>query len=88
MPVGLLETDIRQHFHLTEADHAFLVPFRGAANRLGLALQLGVERALEHESDRALLAMTCLKLYQACIVRPAIGALERLVRGISDLASQ
>ena len=47
-----------------------------------------VEQALEHDSDRALLAMTCLKLHQARIVRPAIGTLERLVGGISDLATQ
>ena len=161
VPASLLETDIRQHFYLTGADRAFLTPFRGAANRLGLALQLGVlrlmgflpeawtsqlppeavafvatqvateaahllhygarqqtrsdhllavlrhlgfrkwepldaawfepwlvERALEHDDDRVLLAMTCLKLHQACIARPAIGTLERLVGGISDLATQ
>ena len=35
-PASLLEADIRQHFHLTEADRIFLTPFRGVANRLGL----------------------------------------------------
>jgi TnpA family transposase len=161
VPASLLEADIRQHFHLTEADRAFLTLFRGAANRLGLALQVGVlrlmgflpeawasqlppeavafvatqlatevthladygarqqtrsdhflavlrhleyrkwepldaawlepwlvERALEHDGDRVLLAMTCQKLHQARIARPAIGTLERLVGGISDLATQ
>ena len=34
VPASLLEADIRQHFHLLEADRAFLVPFRGAANSL------------------------------------------------------
>ena len=160
VPASLLEVDIRQHFHLTEADHIFLTSFRGAANRLGLALQLGVlrlmgflpenwasqlppeavafvatqlatevthladygtrqqtrsdhfgavlrhlgfrkwepldaawlepwlvERALEHDGDRVLLAMTCQKLHQTGIARPAIGTLERLVGGISDLAT-
>lgn len=46
LPASLLEADIRQHFHLTGADHAFLTSFRGAANRLGLALQLGVLRLM------------------------------------------
>ena len=46
-----------------------------------------VERALEHDGDRVLLAMTCLKLHQGHIARPAIGTLERLVGGISDLAT-
>ena len=47
VPANLLEADIRQHFHLTEADHVFLTSFRGAANRLGLALQLGVLRLMD-----------------------------------------
>lgn len=38
VPASLLETDIRQHFHLTEADRVFLTSFRGAANRLGSAI--------------------------------------------------
>ena len=37
VPASLLEADIRQHFHLTEADCIFLTPFRGVANCLGLA---------------------------------------------------
>lgn len=46
VPAGLLEVDIRQHFHLTEADRTFLTSFPGVANRLGLALQLGVLRLM------------------------------------------
>ena len=37
VPASLFEADIRQHFHLTEADRIFLTSFRDAANRLGLA---------------------------------------------------
>ena len=47
-----------------------------------------VERVLEHDGDRVLPAMTCLKLHQAHVVLPAIDMLERLVGGISDLATQ
>lgn len=46
VPASLLETDIRQHFHLTKADRAFLLPFRGISNCLGLALQLGLLRLI------------------------------------------
>lgn len=161
VPATLLEADLRQQFHLTEADRQFLASFRGAANRLGVALQLGllrlmgflpeswweqlppdvlpfvaaqlqedspglstygtrqqtrsehflavlkhlgfrkwepldlawlepwlVERALEHDDERVLLAMTCLRLQQEKIVRPAIGTLERLVGSMSELAYQ
>ena len=34
-----------------------------------------LERALEHDGERVLLEMTCLKLRQACIIRPAINTL-------------
>src|SRR5919202_2203924 len=37
-----------------------------------------LERALEHDNERLLLSMTCLKLRQDRILRPAIGTLERL----------
>lgn len=40
-----------------------------------------LERALEHDEERVLLPMTCLKLRQERIVRPAISTLERLVGG-------
>ena len=46
MPASLLEADIPHHLHLTEFDRAFLTSFRGAANRLGLTLQLGVLRLM------------------------------------------
>jgi len=42
VPAALREADRRQYFHLTEADRQFLAAFRGAANRLGVALQLGL----------------------------------------------
>lgn len=47
-----------------------------------------LERALEHDGERVLLEMTCLKLRQACGIRPAIGTLERLVGGMNELAYQ
>ncbi|GAB3551021.1 hypothetical protein GCM10027577_30940 [Spirosoma fluminis] len=47
-----------------------------------------LERALEHDEDRLLLAMTCLKLRQQQIVRPAISTLERLVGSMSEAAHQ
>lgn len=47
-----------------------------------------LERALEHDEDRLLLAMTCLKLRQQQIVRPAISTLERLVGGMREAAHQ
>lgn len=159
VPVSIPETDSRQHFHLTETDHRFLLLFRGAVNRLAIALQVGLirymgflpdtwwvhlpaevtafvahqigvipelliyyghrqatrsehfsavlghvsyrkwepmdavwlepwllERALEHDGERVLLTMTCLKLRQERIVRPAISTLERLVGGMNELA--
>lgn len=161
VPTTIQEPDLRQFFHLTPADREFLRPFRRAANRLGIGLQLGLirfmgflpdtwweqvpvealsfvaqqqrvepdhlkeygarqptrsehftailkhlgfrkwepldvawlepwllERALEHDGERVLLEMTCLKLRQACIIRPAIGTFERLVGGINELAYQ
>ena len=47
-----------------------------------------MERALEHDGDQVLLAMTCLELHQTHVVRLAIDMLERLLSGISDLATQ
>ena len=161
VPTTLLEADVRQHFYLTEADRRFLLPLRGGANQLGVALQLGLvrlmgflpeswrrqmlpdvvqfvasqvrveplrlgeyghrqqtrsdhltavlrhlgfrkweplditwlepwllERALEHDGERLLLAMTVQKLQQERIVRPAVMTLERLVGGMSELAYQ
>lgn len=155
------ESDLRQCFYLTPADRVFLHPFRRAANRLGIALQLGLirlmgflpdnwwqqvpieavhfvaqqqrvepsllnaygtrqptrsehftailkhlrfrkwepldvawlepwllERALEHDGERVLLEMACLKLRQEGIVRPAISTLERVVGGMNELAYQ
>jgi TnpA family transposase len=161
VPTTIQEPDLRQFFHLTQADREFLRPFRRAANRLGIGLQLGLirfmgflpetwweqipveavsfvaqqqrvepghlneygarqptlsehfrailkhlrfrkwepldvawlepwllERALEHDGERVLLEMTCLKLRQLCIVRPGISTLERLVGGMNELAYQ
>lgn len=45
-----------------------------------------LERAMEHDGERVLLEMTCLKLRQVCIIRPAISTLERLVGGMNELA--
>ena len=47
-----------------------------------------VERALEHDGERQLLTMSCLKLSQEKILRPAINTLERLVGSMSELAHQ
>lgn len=43
-----------------------------------------LERALEHDGERVLLAMTVQKLHQQHLVRPAITVLERLVGSISE----
>jgi len=161
VPSTIEETELRQHFHLTTDDREFLKRFRHAANRLGIAVQIGLirlmgflpdnwreqvpteaisfvaqqqcvkpghlssyggrqptrsehftailrhlrfrkwepmdaarlepwllVRALEHDEERVLLAMTCLKLRQERIVRPAISTLERLVGGMNELAYQ
>lgn len=45
-----------------------------------------LERALEHDRERVLLALTCQKLHQERIVRPAISTLERLVGSMNELA--
>lgn len=159
VPTALLEADLRQHFYLTQADHRFILPLRGQANRLAVALQIGLlrlmgflpdnwwtqlpigmvefvaqqmniepirlteygfrqqtrsdhfkavlqhlafrkweplelvwlepwllERTLEHDNERLLLAMTVQKLRQERLVRPAITTLERLVGSMSELA--
>lgn len=45
-----------------------------------------LERALEHDGERVLLAMTVQKLHQQRLVRPAIVVLERLVGSLSEQA--
>ncbi|PHK04710.1 hypothetical protein VF10_38075, partial [Nostoc linckia z13] len=45
-----------------------------------------LERALEHDGERVLLAMTVQKLHQQRLVRPAILVLERLVGSINEQA--
>ncbi len=47
-----------------------------------------LERALEQDRERQLLTITCLKLQQEKILRPAINTLERLVGSLSELAYQ
>lgn len=47
-----------------------------------------LERALEHDDERLLLAMTCQKLRQQKILRPAITTLERLIGSMNELAHQ
>ena len=41
LPAAIPERDLRQHFHLSEADLGFVATFRGAPSRLGVALHLG-----------------------------------------------
>lgn len=45
-----------------------------------------LERALEHDGERVLLAMSVQKLHQQGVVRPPIAVLERLVSSINELA--
>lgn len=47
-----------------------------------------LERALEHDDERLLLALTCQKLRQQKILRPAITTLERLIGSMNELAHQ
>lgn len=47
-----------------------------------------LERALEHDNERVLLRMACEWLREACILRPAIIELERLVASLAELAHQ
>lgn len=46
VPTTLLEADVRQHFYLTDADRLFLLPLRGGANQIGVALQLGLVKLM------------------------------------------
>jgi TnpA family transposase len=43
-----------------------------------------VQRGLERDNERHLLEILCQKLHQEKILRPAIGALERIVGGIKE----
>ena len=160
LPTVIAERDLRQHFHLSETDLAFVATFRGAPSRLGVALHLGLlrylgylpdawvvnmpaelrafaagqlsdgarvdltdyggreatrtahlqaalkhlgwnkwtpleqgwlepwllERALEHGNERLLLDLTCQKLRQHRLLRPAIGTLEWLVGSLAEQA--
>jgi TnpA family transposase len=43
-----------------------------------------IQRGLERDNERHLLEILCQKLHQEKILRPAIGALERIVGGIKD----
>ncbi len=45
-----------------------------------------LERALEHDNERVLLAMACEWLREAGILRPALIELERLVASLAELA--
>lgn len=47
-----------------------------------------LERALEHDNERVLLGMACEWLREACILRPAIIELERLVASLAELTHQ
>lgn len=51
LPVAIPERDMRQYFHLSEADRAFVATFRGATSRLGVALHLGLLRYLGYLPD-------------------------------------
>ena len=51
MPAAIAERDLRQHFHLRQADRAFGATFRGATSRLGVALHLGLLRYLGYLPD-------------------------------------
>ena len=51
LPAAIAERDLRQHFHLSEADRAFVAAFRGATSRLGVALHLGLRRYLGYLPD-------------------------------------
>jgi len=51
LPTAIPERDLRQHFHLSEADQAFVATFRGATSRLGMALHLGLLRYLGYLPD-------------------------------------
>jgi len=51
LPAAIAERDLRQHFHLREADRAFVATFRGATSRLGVALPLGLLRYLGYLPD-------------------------------------
>lgn len=47
VPTTIEEAELRQHFHLTPDDREFLKPFRQAANRLGIAVQIGLIRFMD-----------------------------------------
>ena len=51
LPAAIPERDLRQHFHLSEADLGFVATFRGATSRLGMALHLGLLRYLGYLPD-------------------------------------
>lgn len=51
LPAAIPERDLRQHFHLSEADRAFVATFRGVTSRLGMALHLGLLRYLGYLPD-------------------------------------
>ena len=51
LPAAIAERDLRQHFHLNEADRAFVVTFCGATSRPGVALHLGLLRYLGYLPD-------------------------------------
>lgn len=46
VPATLSETDVRQHFYLTQADLAAVSQQRRDSNRLGWAVQLGLVRLM------------------------------------------
>ena len=46
VPATLIESDLRQHFHLTAADREFIQRQRRDGNRLGCAVQLGLVRLM------------------------------------------
>ena len=51
LPAPIPERDLRQYFHLSETDLAFVATFRGATSRLGMALHLGLLRYLGYLPD-------------------------------------
>lgn len=52
LPATIAERDLRQYFHLSEADLAFVATFRGTTSRLGVALHLGLLRYLLNQPLR------------------------------------
>lgn len=51
LPDALTERDLRQHFHLSEADRTFIAGFRRVDNRLAMAVQLGLVRYVGYLPD-------------------------------------